>query len=209
MLTAVVTGASSGIGKAIYNHLKISGFSVIGMSRRGPDVFVDFRKGLSFQNSFYSLVPDIKVLVNCAGIWEDTNPEIVFNVNFWSTVRLTEIVLPGLALNKGVVINIVSSSAKAALPDNPIYNASKAALLSWTKSMAIRHAQKVRFVAISPGFTRTPMFPEDKELVAKLVPMGYEAQPEDILPVIDMVLDAKYVTGADIAVDGGVSCFIP
>jgi 3-oxoacyl-[acyl-carrier protein] reductase len=105
------------------------------------------------------------------------------------------------------VINISSISGLMADVDTPIYGASKAALISLSKTLAVKYAPEVRVNCISPGFFDTNLVPEKtpQELIDP-VPLGFEAQPKMILPVVDAILNCPYMTGANIVVDGGLSC---
>jgi NAD(P)-dependent dehydrogenase (short-subunit alcohol dehydrogenase family) len=212
MRTAIVTGASSGIGKAIYDHFADIYDKVIGISRNGPDLRVDFREksGIS---QLLKMLPDGKVdcLVNCAGILvledEESHGNDIFNVNFWTPYYLTTNLYSYLKYARGVVINISSVSGLMADPDSPIYGASKAALISLTKSLAVKYAPEVRVNCISPGFFDTNLVsePTPQHLIDP-VPLQYEADTKMILPVVDAIVNCSYMTGSNLTVDGGLSC---
>jgi NAD(P)-dependent dehydrogenase (short-subunit alcohol dehydrogenase family) len=91
-------------------------------------------------------------------------------------------------------------------PDLPIYAASKAALISLTKSLAKSYAPDVRVNCISPGFFKTNLVdePTPTELI-HTIPMKYEEDAKKITPVVDLIWKSQYMTGANIVIDGGVS----
>lgn len=209
----VVTGASSGLGKAIYEHLHITGRSVISISRRGPDIKAD----LSNQMGCCAVVAElaehpIRCLINCAGVLhlgpaDDSNADQIFNLNFWAPYILSMGLRDSFISGQSSIINIASVSGMMADPDTPIYGASKAALISLTKSLAIKWAPHVRVNAISPGFFDTNLVPEPTpQHLIDPVPLGFEAHTNMILPAVQMLIDCAYITGANIAVDGGLSC---
>ncbi len=197
MYSAIVTGASSGIGKAIYEALKEGGdFTVIGASRHGPDWSLDLRKPIP-----YHIFPPFDLLVNCAGIMPFDETREVLDVNFWGTFNM----INNLAFKEGAcIINIASVSVSD--PEFPIYSASKAAVISLTKSLAKKFAPHVRVNCISPGFYKTNLVPgliPDK--LIETIPMGYAEDPKKIVSVVHMLWNTKYITGANIIIDGGVS----
>jgi NAD(P)-dependent dehydrogenase (short-subunit alcohol dehydrogenase family) len=205
---AVVTGSSSGIGKAIYDHLARSGRRVVGVAWEGPDI----PWNLASKDSIPALVHKIRdkgrvaILINAAGVWTPLDPRFTFEVNFWAPTLLVHELVASGTMERGVVINIASTAAHMAEVSNPIYAASKAALVSITKSYARMLAPSIRVVSISPGLFRTQMFddPAPESLLHK-VPMGYEARPDAILAAVECVLASEYMTGCDILVDGGLS----
>jgi 3-oxoacyl-[acyl-carrier protein] reductase len=107
---------------------------------------------------------------------------------------------------RGVVINVSSISGLMADVDTPLYGASKAALISLSKTLAVKYAPEVRVNCISPGFFDTNLVPEKTpQGLIDPVPLKFEAQPIMILPAIDFLLNCPYVTGANLVVDGGLS----
>jgi len=215
---AVVTGASSGIGKAIYEGLKESAStlglnSVIGVSRRGPDIKAQLPRDTNdVLDNLKSRCADVRLLVNCAGIMvlgEETYaaPGYIFEVNFWAPYLLTVGLADRLRSGGGCVINIASVSGLVGDPGLPIYAASKAALISLTKSLALKYAPDIRVNAISPGFFRTNLVEGEtpKELINQ-VPMRYEAEPKQLVGTVITMFLNDYMTGANVVVDGGLSC---
>lgn len=206
---AIVTGAASGIGAMIYKNLKKAGIKTLGVdiSYDGCDIMLDLA---SFKNAGWVYQSEIDLLINCAGIFplpeptDDRGMKNIFNVNFWGTYYMIQSVLP--KMKKGLIINIASVSGIKQEPDEPIYAASKAAVISLTKSLAIKLAPNIRVNCISPGFYNTNLVPGDapKELIDN-VPLGYEDKPENLWPVIKMIMTTPYLTGANIVVDGGLS----
>jgi len=207
--TAVVTGASSGIGQSIYRGLKGLPYfdRVIGISRSGPDLAMDVRSVPT--DRFFSMAP-VLLLVNCAGIMpldEGGQERDIFDVNFWGTYNMIKD-LEGAFVPGSCIINMASISGIVNDADIPIYSASKAALISLTKSLAKKYAPNIRVNCISPGFFYpTNLVPEapPKELTDP-IPMQYVAHPDELFPIVEMIFRSRYMTGANIVVDGGLSC---
>jgi len=219
MKTIVITGSSSGIGKAIYKWAEKSGYNVIGISReKESDIVLDLS-----QTNFPELESAIKsklfgshidILINCAGIMPFLEDRKTMDTNFWGVVNMTKagvhhmpVLSPqDIRCGQYCIINIASVSGSQADPELPIYAASKAAVISYTKSLAKKLAPGIRVNCISPGFYKTNLVPEDTpEELINTVPMGFEEEPKNIIPIIKMILETKYMTGANIVVDGGVS----
>ena len=94
------------------------------------------------------------------------------------------------------------------------YNASKAAVMHMTKSLALEWAEYgIRVNSLSPGYIATPMSvdtpKELKDAWEPLMPMHRMGKPEELLPAILYLASdaASYTTGSDIIVDGGYTCF--
>jgi len=196
----VITGASSGIGKALYNKYKeLLEYDVLGLSRRGPDLFVDLKDLRKF-----SMSHSVDILINCAGIMPlENETEEVMQVNFWGAYYLTK----KLLCKDMCIINIASVSATHPDPHQPIYAASKAALIAMSKSLAKQWASfGVRVNCISPGFYDTNLVVgETPQNLIDTIPMMYEEDPLNLFPVVRMIERTKYMTGANIVVDGGLT----
>jgi 3-oxoacyl-[acyl-carrier protein] reductase len=198
----VITGASSGIGKALYEqfqgHINLT---VIGVSRNGPDVILD----LSKESPRGIINADVSLLINCAGIMPlyEENPKKIFDVNFWGTYNM----IHGLKFTKeACIINIASVSGMKADADTPVYAASKAAVISLTQSLAKKFAPDIRVNCISPGFYKTNLVPgEIPEDLIDGIPLGYAENPGLLFKVVHTIWMTRYMTGANIVVDGGVS----
>ena len=118
---------------------------------------------------------------------------------------------------RGAIVNIASISATIANRNltQAQYNASKAAVVHLTKSLAVEWAPLgIRVNAVSPGYTLTPMNrrPEVAELVAEFAgttPLGRLAEPDEIAGPVLFLLGpaASYITGVDLLVDGGYCCW--
>ncbi|MFW2829199.1 SDR family NAD(P)-dependent oxidoreductase [Sphingomonas sp. ID0503] len=135
-----------------------------------------------------------------------------FDVNVIGTLNGIQAVLPAMRQSGGgSIVNIASISALRATPGLVGYGVSKWALRGLTRNAAAELAgDKVRVNLVLPGAVSVSMIkdgpaPSDKQAVAAQVPLGRVAEPEEIArTAIFMASDAaSYVTGAEIAVDGG------
>jgi meso-butanediol dehydrogenase/(S,S)-butanediol dehydrogenase/diacetyl reductase len=164
----------------------------------------------------------VDVLVNNAGIFADGKLDKA-RTKTWRNVMGTDLdgvffmsraVLPALKKTKGCIVNISSVSGLGGDSGNPIYNAAKGAVTNLTRALAIDYAKEgVRVNAVCPTFTKTDLTEEmfeDKALVREMVsriPMGRHGNPEDIAGAVVFLAseDARFVTGVNLPVDGGVS----
>jgi NAD(P)-dependent dehydrogenase (short-subunit alcohol dehydrogenase family) len=142
----------------------------------------------------------------------------VFAVNVKGTFFCTKYVVAHLleAGKPGSVVNISSTYGVVGNADIPLYHATKAAVLMMARTDAVAYAEHaIRFNAILPGSTRTPMSlaaaaisAEGAEYLRKLVelhPLRRQADPSEIAAAVVFLAsdEASFVTGSQIAVDGG------
>lgn len=176
---AVVTGASSGIGRRMALDLAARGASVYGVARRKE--LLDTLTGVearpldvadtdAFTDLLHTIERDrgrVDVLINNAGIDEpvsalsaDLEPyRRLMAVNYWGPVAGTLAVLPGMVERRhGVVVNVSSDSMRAPVAGVPGYAASKGALSAFTESVAHEvYAHGVRVHVLYPGWVPTAM----------------------------------------------------
>jgi NAD(P)-dependent dehydrogenase (short-subunit alcohol dehydrogenase family) len=184
--SAVVTGATSGIGHATAIALADAGWWVLATGRdetRGNDVGTRLGDNgefvaadLTANDTPGTLVEragrasPLGLLVNCAGIHflarlPDTDPkrwDELMAVNLRAAALMARAAIPAMrAAGGGVVVNVSSEAGIAAVPEQVAYNVSKAALLMLTQSIAVDHADDgIRAVSICPGTTRTALVEE-------------------------------------------------
>lgn len=162
-------------------------------------------------------------IVYCAGVQETCVARAIDNsvlkkvmgTNYVSTVLLNSLILRKKKLKKGASIVFVSSvsAIKYAEIGNAVYSSSKAALVSYARVLALElSSRRIRVNTISPGMVRTPMqnqFDVTEEQFRKdelKYPLGY-GEPGDIANSIAFLLSdaAKWITGADFVIDGGLT----
>jgi short-subunit dehydrogenase len=183
----VITGASSGIGRAMALTLADRGATVIGLARRADlldQLAIELRAHTPESSTAVCDVADadayrdhlarvekdhgrIDILINNAGIdlelrvpgGDDATVRQVFDVNFFATVAGTLAVLPAMVERRsGIVVNMSSDTARAPEPGQGAYAASKAAISAFSESVAHEVADKgVHVHVLYPGWVPTAM----------------------------------------------------
>ena len=238
---AVVVGGTSGIGRAIAHGLAEAGADVVATSRCGERVeavaseieergrrTLRVASDVSERGSVHEVLEvcvkafeKVDILVNSAGRtiraptldFKEEDWEEVIETNLTGTLRACQIFgRHMLARGYGRVINIASLSSFVALTEVAAYSASKAAVASLTKSLAVEWAQSgVNVNAIAPGVFRTRLnehlldgTERGRELLLR-TPMGRFGDVEELAgAAVFLASDASsFVTGEIIAVDGG------
>jgi NAD(P)-dependent dehydrogenase (short-subunit alcohol dehydrogenase family) len=230
--TALVTGATSGIGRAVALRLAADGASVIAVGRsqdRGEQVVAAIEAGggharfvgadISDPDGVRALVEEageVDILVNNAGLalWGPTEQLAVddFDALFATNVRgpflLVAFLAPGMARRgEGSIVNIGSMAGSVGLPGSAAYGATKAALESMTRAWATEYSPHgVRVNSVAPGPTYTSAgTKEELDTYAPTLPLQRVADPAEIAELVVFLASsrASYATGGTFPVDGG------
>jgi NAD(P)-dependent dehydrogenase (short-subunit alcohol dehydrogenase family) len=219
--SVVVTGAASGLGLAIAQELHTEGAAVIALDRVAAP----------FENSRICDIADeeqvkaalsglarIDAVVNSAGIarrakLDETDMadfDAVMAVNVRGAFLVSKYALPALRKQGGAILHLSSGVATTGTRNRAAYTASKGAILSLTRNMALDYAaDQVRVNCLCPGFVNTPLLAsmpaERRARLAALHPLGRLGEPGDIAPMALFLISdqASWITGQAIAVDGG------
>ena len=212
--TAIVTGGSRGIGRAIVDRLHQDGLNIVTCGRGDRSdglpneiiwVKADITKlkdAIAVCQQARDTFGSIDVLVNNAGTQvektiadsTDDDWQLVINTNCKGVFNMCREALKDMATSKGNIINIGSISGHVSDPSMALYNASKAFVHGLTRSIAIDHGPQVRCNAVCPGWIMTQMA-EDGFALAKdperamsdalaRHPVGRFGKPEDIANII-------------------------
>jgi len=174
MKTALVTGASSGIGKAIAIALQESGMKVIGLCRSVENLpegvtplACDLRDATQIQEAFLSL-DHLDILVNSAGLaylsrLTDGDPalwEEMWQVNVHALSLCCQLALPLFPKTSGQILNLSSMSGHRVPPTGGFYAATKFAVRAVSEALRAElktAGSSVRVSTLSPGFVDTPL----------------------------------------------------
>ena len=248
---AIVTGGGRGIGRAIALELARQGADIViaeldqgGAKRTAEEVGALGRRSLATTTDVTSRADlramvdrakaefgRIDILINNAGIYRaaatldvtEDHWDAIMNINAKAVFFATQAVLPTMIAQKsGAIVSLASMAGKIGSKTNLPYNASKAAVVSMTKSLALAHAREgIRVNCVCPGFVETDMWtvvardqgqllgmtPEEfTRQRAASVPLGRMEKPEDVAHVVAFLASPRsgYMTGQALSVDGGL-----
>lgn len=236
----MITGTNRGIGKAMMTAFAKAGYYVVAHARKPSDEHNDaiselLQSGCEIQSIYFDVTDNdamkkcvkelngqgivADILVNNAGIthggfFSMTKIETirnVFDVNLFSYMELTQLVLRGMIRKKhGCIINMGSIAGIDLHEGNSAYGVSKSAVIAWTKTLSAEVAQYgIRVNAIAPGLTDTDMA-KQMEVKAGEAMLGESAMkrlghPEEIANTALFLAsdNASFINGQTIRVDGG------
>jgi 3-oxoacyl-[acyl-carrier protein] reductase len=238
--TALVTGAGSGIGKSIAEtyaregarltiadlNLDAAQETARGIGNNAIAVRCDVTRKAEIAAAVKETIAAfgaLDILVNNAGATHVNKPMMeisedeydrVFAVNVKGLFQFCQAVVPHFReRGGGVIVNIGSTAGLRPRPGLSAYNATKGAVHTLTKTLAVELApDRIRVCAIAPVATDTPLLPSflgtapgQREKFIATVPLGRLAQPQDIANVALFLAcaDAEFVTGNIVEVDGG------
>jgi 2-keto-3-deoxy-L-fuconate dehydrogenase len=224
---AVVTGGGSGIGLAVARRLDAGGADVVVATRSesgsvGRWIGTDVSDEASVRALFEAL-PEVHVLVNCAGVLATTEltPDIAvedwdraFAVNARGTFLCCKHALPRMRPGASIV-NVASVAGMVGVPGRAAYGASKGAVIAFTRALAIDHVDDgVRVNCVCPGTIDTPWIDrvvdelgEPREKLVARQPLGRLGTPDEVADAVAYLASdrAAFTTGSQLVVDGGIT----
>lgn len=217
--TALVTGASRGIGKAIAEQLSQDGVRLLAPSHSELDLLAK----QSIDRYLKGLTQPVDILVNDAGInrlgdftaFSDADLEDTIQINLVAPIRLTQGLIPGMMKrNYGRIVNISSIWSVISKPGRLTYSVSKSGLNAFTRSLAVEMAPyNVLVNSVAPGYVNTELTrqnnsEQDLQNIRRMIPMQRLAEPQEIARLVGYLCSEQntYLTGQCLVIDGGYTC---
>lgn len=241
MTKVLVTGGAKGVGAAIVRALAAAGHDVdftfrssadqakalaeeIAASHPGRaitalpldlsdkealDAFCEEREG----ESYFGLVHNAgQPYDSLAAMMAQDKAEAAMQVNFWAFTRLAKSLMRAMIRARaGRIVAIGSVAALRGNPGNAAYAASKGALISYAKTLAVETGKRgVTVNVIAPGFVDTDMmapYAAYRDKMQAQIPAGRFAKPEEVAGLATFLMSepAAYITGTVLPIDGGVT----
>lgn len=224
--TALVTGATQGIGAGVANLLASLGARTIaaGLSRTEGELRPDIEVRIGDVSRADDVdqllrgIDDLDIVVNCAGVIRrgaEHDPAVfeqVLAVNLTGTMRVCSAARDRLARRAGCIVNTASMLSFFGGALVPAYAASKGGVAQLTKSLALAYAEDgIRVNAIAPGWIATPLTqalqedPARSGRILERTPLGRWGTPEDVAKGVAFLCSpaSSFMTGVILPVDGG------
>jgi 3-oxoacyl-[acyl-carrier protein] reductase len=227
--TVIVSGASSGIGRAIACRFAQAGDHVVNFDLQPPPqgdsgawMAVDVTSWTQVRAAVDATAADcdgVDVAIANAGIslrrpfLDMTEPEVrsLFDVNLLGVIALWQANARHMvAAKRGVLLATASTNGTVGYPYYADYNASKAAVIALTRTLALELAPYVRTACVSPGYVMTPMQRAEytDDMLAEVnsrIPAGRHAEPAEIAEAFFYLASpqASFITGQQLIIDGG------
>jgi 2-keto-3-deoxy-L-fuconate dehydrogenase len=221
-----VTGHVGGIGSVTAERFRAGGDIVVGLDLTEGFDITDEAGCADAAGRVVAEHGRIDVLCNVAGVGAvgdvvqatTDDWQRVFAVNVFGLAHMSKAVLPAMrAARRGAIVNVCSVVASVGLVERAVYSASKGAVLSLTKSMAVdevRHG--IRVNCVSPGTVSSPWVERliaaapdpDRAWAAlrKRQPLGRLVSCEEVAEAIwYLAADTTFTTGSDFLLDGGIT----
>jgi NAD(P)-dependent dehydrogenase (short-subunit alcohol dehydrogenase family) len=215
--TALVTGASGGIGTAVVKRLRLDGLRVLTLDIAGEvDVTVD----VAHDPLPAEIFDNVDVCVSNAAIVDTIAPahgmpaekwQRDIDVNLTGAFRVVQACLPGMRQRRyGRIVAVSSLAGHTGMAGQVAYAASKAGLQGAIKTIAIENLKYgITANCVLPGFVATPAVkalpPKARDRVMAAMPMGRFGEPAEVADLIAFLAGdgSGYITGQEIAIDGG------
>jgi len=227
----LVTGAASGMGRAVAERFLDEGWDVVGVDlnadalaelaalrgRAYHPVHADITDRTALAMAVSPLPRRLRAVVNAAGIYptttlaayDDAIYRRIFDVNVLGTLNvIAETVRALRASGSGAVVNFASIDAFAVSRGQLLYSASKAAVVSLTRSLAVElSADNITVNAVAPGWVDTPGTRAGGRIeeAIKTVPLGRAARPDEIADWVWKLCHGSYLTGETLVISGGLT----
>ncbi len=243
----LVTGSDTGIGRGValefaregaavalhYPHDAVGALAAVEEIRSAGGKAAAFKADFNDIAQVKALVPQVQeylggldVLVNTAGITMNRPFEqvtvaqfdLLYNVNIRAMFFVTQAAAPAMAAQgDGVVINLASNHAFYAMTEHTVYAGTKAAIVAFTRVLALEMAPKgSRVNAIAPGWILVENHLKvlkdfDESASASAIPAGFIGKPRDLgrLAIFLASDDARYIIGQTLCFDGGQGAIMP
>jgi len=222
---AVVTGASSGIGRAVAERLLAGGWRVTGVQRGEAGIehpaFDSLRADLSQAGEIERLLESLgtpHAVVHASGVLRAARlgeldaaaGAAMWQLHVEAATRLADALLPRMAAAGRGRMVLIGSRVSGGMPGRSQYAGTKAAIVALARSWAAEVAERgVTVNVVSPAATDTPMLADPGRVSSqpKLPPIGRLIRPEEVAALVAFLLsdDAAAITGQDVRVCGGSS----
>jgi pteridine reductase len=208
---ALIAGGTGRVGRAIAARLESDGWTVKAAGRADGDLRTA-EGARTLVDDAVAALGGLDLLVHAAGDGFAPKPvervteeewDLAMDVTAKGTFFLAQAAIPALRASRGVIVIVEDVASYRAWPVFAPHSAAKAAQAAITRTLALAVAPDVRVCGVAPGAVAIEPGQEDRRAGETLV--GRVGRPEDVADAVAYLVEASFVTGTTLVVDGGTS----